>query len=393
MHRFSQGALHIRGLMSEVAMAYLTTALRSGPLSNGLAMQPTTSMDELRRRATQFIHIEELREFKAQDRAEQNQGRRNDWDRNVPKMREVPQTSRFMKYTPVNTGRAYILEEALNTEIITAPHKFPWPPWADQTKHCRYHRNHNHSREECIALRDKIEELIQVGLLQCYVKRGERRRYDRQRARTPECRSPRVRIDDRPRRDRSRDRSPRPRNDDNRTVINTVSGGFRGRGPSHSVRKKHLRPIKTVHMINCRPKRSMPEIIFIDRDFKNIDTRQNDPMVITIEVANCEIRKTLVDQEIYVHVLYWKTFKKMNLDEDSIIPLDEQIVGFSGERVNTRGYVDLHTKFGRVDRGCRTILVRYLIVDVNTSYNVLLGRPSLNKLVAIVSTTIFEQGG
>jgi len=87
-----------------------------------------------------------------------------------------------------------------------------------------------------------------------------------------------------------------------------------------------------------------------------------------------------------VDVLYWKTFKRMSLDEDAIIALDEQIVGFSGERVNTKGYVDLHTKFDGTDRGHRTILVRYLIVDVNTSYNALLGRPSLNKLGAIVST-------
>jgi len=63
----------------------------------------------------------------------------------------------------------------------------------------------------------------------------------------------------------------------------------------------------------------------------------------------------------------------MGLNEDAIIPLDEQIVGFSRERVDIRSYVDLHTKFGRADLGHRTILVRYLIVDVNTSYNALLG--------------------
>jgi len=39
----------------------------------------------------------------------------------------------------------------------------------------------------------------------------------------------------------------------------------------------------------------------------------------------------------------------MGLDDDTIIPLDEHIMGFSGERVYTRGYVDLYTKFGRSD--------------------------------------------
>jgi len=76
----------------------------------------------------------------------------------------------------------------------------------------------------------------------------------------------------------------------------------------------------------------------------------------------------------------------MGLDESEIISLVEQIVGFSGELVDTKGYINLHTRFGEAGRGQKTISVRYVVVDVNTSYNVLLGRLSLNKLGAIVST-------
>jgi len=117
----------------------------------------------------------------------------------------------------------------------------------------------------------------------------------------------------------------------------------------------------------------MSDITFTDKNFRGIDTQQDDPMVITIELANCEVKKTLVDQGSSVDVLYWRTFKKMGLKENEIIPLDEQIVGFSGERVDIKGYIDLHTKFGESDRGQKIIFVRYIIVDVNTSYNALLG--------------------
>jgi len=74
-------------------------------------------------------------------------------------------------------------------------------------------------------------------------------------------------------------------------------------------------------------------------------------MVITIDLANCEVRKTLVDQDSSVDVLYWRTFKKMRLEESKIIPLDEQIVGFSGKRVDTKGCIDLNTRFGEPGRG------------------------------------------
>jgi len=55
----------------------------------------------------------------------------------------------------------------------------------------------------------------------------------------------------------------------------------------------------------------MLDIVFTDHDFKRIDTRQDDPMVITVDLTNSEIRKMLVDQDSSVDVLYWRTFKKI----------------------------------------------------------------------------------
>jgi len=63
MARFGQVALGIRRLLPEVAMAYLITTLRPGPFADSLAMQPPAKMDDLRRRATQFMQVEELRQY------------------------------------------------------------------------------------------------------------------------------------------------------------------------------------------------------------------------------------------------------------------------------------------------------------------------------------------
>ncbi|XP_068498673.1 uncharacterized protein [Phaseolus vulgaris] len=108
-------------------------------------------------------------------------------------------------------------------------------------------------------------------------------------------------------------------------------------------------------------------------------------MVITVEIDKFAIAKVLVDQGSSVDILYWETFKKMQISEVEIQPYNEQIVGFSGERVDTRGYIDLFTTFGD-DYLSKTINIRYLLVNVNTSYNILLGRPSINRLKAIVLT-------
>lgn len=63
-------------------------------------------------------------------------------------------------------------------------------------------------------------------------------------------------------------------------------------------------------------------------------------------------------------------------------------MGFASERVDNRGYVNLRTRLG-ADRVGEEKSVQYLLVDANTSYNVLLGRPCLNEFRAIVSTPHF----
>lgn len=98
-------------------------------------------------------------------------------------------------------------------------------------------------------------------------------------------------------------------------------------------------------------------------------------MVIIVEVENFLINKVLIDQGISVNILYQKTFKKLQIQEQQIFPYVDEIVGFLRERVETRRYINLYTTFGE---RCfiKTISIRYLVLDANTS----------NNLGAIVST-------
>jgi len=109
-------------------------------------------------------------------------------------------------------------------------------------------------------------------------------------------------------------------------------------------------------------------------------------MVIIVEIDKFAITKILVDQGSSIDILYWKTFRKMKILDSEIQPYEEQIVGFSGKRVDTQGYIDLYTTFGEDGSLAKTIKIRYLLVNANTSYNILLDRSSINRLKDIVST-------
>ena len=71
-----------------------------------------------------------------------------------------------------------------------------------------------------------------------------------------------------------------------------------------------------------------------------------------------------------------------------MVPYHEPIYGFYREQVSTRNNIYLHTVF-RDGAQTKTVPIRFLIVDALTSYNVLLGRPSLNTLGDVVSTPHF----
>lgn len=66
-------------------------------------------------------------------------------------------------------------------------------------------------------------------------------------------------------------------------------------------------------------------------------------------------------------------------------PYGGALVGFYGEQVEDRGYVELLTTFEEAPLAW-TITMKYLVINAKASYSMLIGCPSLNMLGAIVST-------
>lgn len=80
-------------------------------------------------------------------------------------------------------------------------------------------------------------------------------------------------------------------------------------------------------------------------------------MVVSIVTANFMVSKVLIDQGSSTDILYWKTFQRLKASPDTIQPHYGSLLGFAGERVETRGYVDLMTTFDQ-DQLLRSFTVR-----------------------------------
>jgi len=55
---------------------------------------------------------------------------------------------------------------------------------------------------------------------------------------------------------------------------------------------------------SCFQKRSLPPMLFFDKNFQEIDHEQDDLMVITVEIIKYAITKTLVDQGSSLDILF-----------------------------------------------------------------------------------------
>ncbi|XP_017408417.1 uncharacterized protein LOC108321235 [Vigna angularis] len=286
MDRYQKTVRRVKALSLELVLHYILPALKPGPFKDSVCRRAPKTMEELRERAADEIRVEKMKlSYKKESqelRSEKADGGKPGNSIGKPggnRQKEPRRGPRFQQYTPLNVPREKILREALSAELLPEPMKRPTPKEADGSKHCAYHKNMGHTIEECVTLKDKREELIRAGKPKKYI-RDDRPQVPAER---PAQRTayrphrPRNNRAERPRSERRRSRSrSRSRERPLRGHINTISGGFAGGGSSSSARKRHVRALQSVHLVD-KPRRTMSPITFSDDDFHAPDPDQDNP--------------------------------------------------------------------------------------------------------------------
>ena len=110
----------------------------------------------------------------------------------------------------------------------------------------------------------------------------------------------------------------------------------------------------------------------------------NDPLVIMLNIEGFNTKRILVDNGSFVDIIYLPTFQQLKLDPKRLRPFESPFVNFSGDKVYPRGIVTLTVTVGTQPRQL-TRQLDFLVVDCPLSYNVIIGRPTLNRWKAATS--------
>ena len=108
-------------------------------------------------------------------------------------------------------------------------------------------------------------------------------------------------------------------------------------------------------------------------------------MVIVLNIEGFNTKRILVDNGSSTDIIYLPAFQQLKLDPKRLRPFESPLVSFSGDRVYPKGIVTLTVTVGTQPRQL-TRQLDFLVVDCLSSYNVIIGRPTLNRWKAAMST-------
>ena len=120
-------------------------------------------------------------------------------------------------------------------------------------------------------------------------------------------------------------------------------------------------------------------------DARGVKQPYDNLLVIMLMIEGFNTRRVLIDNGSLVDIIYLSAFQQLKIDSKRLRPFESPFASFSGDKVYPRGIVTLTVTAGSYPLQV-TNKHNLLVVDLPSFYNVIIGRPTLNRLKAATST-------
>ena len=364
----------------EMAVASYKLGLAPGErLWEALTLDPPTGLRELMSRVEMFARLED--DVREAEKAEVKSVRGEN-----PAKRKKEGSGSYESRT--KQGINVVFKEPiykLLARIRDKPYfKKPQPMGGDPRRRnqrwkCSYHGEKGHRTESCRALKSFLEELVHDGHLKEFVDNEK-----------TQARAAETEVERRPDRE-EREMDETADADDEDLPLGTIHmiGGPNDPSLEGKVRSE-IRMIKQMHevfLVRPAPKKQKTDevrkecVTFTKADLERVQHPHSDPLVIQLRIGGYEVRRILVDTGSSVEVMYYDLFKQLKLPRDQLKPARAPLVGFNAQPHWPLGTLSLKTR-----AGSQELMTEFVVVDIPSPYNAIVGRDWLHRMKGVAST-------
>ncbi|XP_059654709.1 uncharacterized protein LOC132301477 [Cornus florida] len=120
---------------------------------------------------------------------------------------------------------------------------------------------------------------------------------------------------------------------------------------------------------------------FGDGDLSRVQLPREDPLVISLLVANCMIKRVLIDLGSSANIITKTVFEQLEILSSSIRPTSSLLMGLDGTRVDPLRVIDLSVTAAK-----RTLKETSVLTEIHPSYNLIMGRGWIHQMRGVSST-------
>ncbi|KAJ9562439.1 hypothetical protein OSB04_007599 [Centaurea solstitialis] len=371
-NRFNAAMIEIKNCDVKTAIeAYKHGLEDSSGLYLKLTKYPPENFDDVRARTLAFMRIEDDALFRRKHSAEKKPLGAQKHDFKHKRVNKIGNPRHESKARP-GKGTVKIRYPELSTynfagtskDLVDSLRKIDanvrWPKKSDkpskdkdQNRWCDFHDDHGHTTDECISLKKEISYLKSKGHLKGLI---------------PE-------------------EQGRPASPVHTKVVNCITGGSEVCGLTYSAAKRHARDGPDEHPIPGEARSKTEKeldamaITFDQDDTQGVHHKHHDALVIQLTIGNCSTKRILIDGGSSANVIFADTLKVMGIEQSEIVRRSTTLIGFNGDPMNTLGEIILPVFAKGINKQ-----TKFNVVNCQSAYNVILGRPWIHEMKAIPST-------
>ncbi|XP_073137511.1 uncharacterized protein [Henckelia pumila] len=398
VQRFNTAALKVPAATVDTLVNSFTQGMRGGEFFKSLVKKPPLTYNELLSRAEKYVNLEDAQRQRRHEGTSGSkpstklgakaEGKTEGGRKRVAE--EMNRVKRPYAYVPLSV----ILEKAMQVcedrrALVRPRNAEKGPRLPPSNKFCDFHHEYGHVTNDCQRLGEEVQRIMydDPQIRAELTRKGNPPRQGR----APQWRNQRNEVGGNqgdhqgiaPQNGQG-ERVQQMENHPHRGMIHMISGGTTD-GDSGRALKAHGRRLESFEVkaqLSCP---ADPNISFGREDLKDVVILHNDPLLVTLTIANYDVARIFVDTGSSVNIIFKETLDQMKLEGFELDPITTALYGFTGHALQPLGQIVLPLSLGSGEQRV-TKMACFTMVDAPYSFNGILGRPSLSDFRVVAST-------